>query len=180
MTTNQIAYNTLLENQRHNKAVEYEGYRHNVAVEDYNNRSLMETNRHNLATESLQKYDTDLRHIASKYAAELSANATRYAADRNYAASIYSSNAHLAASRYSADQARASSQFATMGNLISTGITASTSRYNTRQTNKTKVGISQAENRNRTANNIITQGTNIIQSGMELAGSFAGLLLKTK
>lgn len=178
MTTNQIAYNTLLENKRHQMATEQESYRHNLATEDFNNRSLMETNRHNLATENLQKYDSELRHIASKYAAELSANATRYAADRNYAANIYSSNAHLAASKYSADQARASSQFSTIGNLVSTTINASTSRYNTRQTNRTKVGISSAENANRTANNLITQGSNLLQTGMKLASSFAGMLLK--
>lgn len=50
MTSNQIAYQNMLENQRHNVAAEFETARSNKARE-------AETRRSNLANEDLKAYD---------------------------------------------------------------------------------------------------------------------------
>lgn len=52
MTHNQINYWTLKENQRSNRAKEVETNRHNVATETQSSRELAETQRANLAKES--------------------------------------------------------------------------------------------------------------------------------
>lgn len=92
MTTNQIAYNALLENKRHNIAYETETNRHNVEVESQGRQQLFETNRHNVATEANQRYAAELNYAGTIYSADRHYAATVYSADRNYAASVYATN----------------------------------------------------------------------------------------
>lgn len=60
MTTNQIAYFSAKEQQRHNYAVERETGRHNVAEESHFTRMDAETLRHNLATEQQARENLNL------------------------------------------------------------------------------------------------------------------------
>lgn len=148
MTTNQIAYNAMLENKRHNIATEYETQRSNVAREtetSKHNRAdeLIRTTanteqaRHNIATERNQIYAADKNYAASIYTADQHALATRYAADRSYAASTYGAQINAAASRYAADKR---SQDVQSQNLVSTNNSirqAQTSITNTKMNNWT-------------------------------------------
>lgn len=63
MTRNQIAYQTLIETMRNNRAVTEENKRHNVASETETGRSNLaretETNRHNVRSEALDQLKSD-------------------------------------------------------------------------------------------------------------------------
>lgn len=94
---------TLAESKRHSLASEAETSLHNRNTENWQNRSLVETTRHNYATEANQRYASDRSYQSAIYSADRHAEATRYSADRNAAASAYSAQLHSAASRYASD-----------------------------------------------------------------------------
>lgn len=77
MTSNQIAYNALLENTRHNyategetlrhnQATEGEVYRHNVATESLTRDNLLEVQRHNQISESIDRARINASIYATK------------------------------------------------------------------------------------------------------------------
>lgn len=53
---------------------------------------MVETKRHNLATEELDKYGIDTQATTSRYVADTNAAASRYSADRHYEATRYASD----------------------------------------------------------------------------------------
>lgn len=99
ITSNQLAYNSLQEQQRHNIATEVEASRHNQVTENEVIRhnfvtegiqrdTLSEQKRHNAVTEVLTQhqiaanYEVGLANAAAtRYAAQLNASAAKYAAD---------------------------------------------------------------------------------------------------
>lgn len=135
MTANQIAYEKLGEERRHNVAQEYETHRANDLNWQLGIRS-QETQKSiaqlNAAT-TLSK--ANIETATQRYNAELNASTQRYVADRNadtqlqvasinadtsrYVAGVqastsrYVADSNAAASRYSADKANEASRFAT-------------------------------------------------------------------
>lgn len=121
MTSNQIAYWSLLESTRHNKAGESETKRHNIQTEDVAYRTLEETARHNSVNERVAIFNAEeaQRH---NIATETETNRhnvvsedetarhnvaqeqlSKYATDMNFASSIYSANKSYEASKYNTD-----------------------------------------------------------------------------
>lgn len=92
MTSNQIAYQSHLENVRHNQTTETETNRHNIAFEQETKRHNVvtetETNRHNVATENWQQSSLaeSIRHNRQME------NLTGQQIKANYNAAIYSAN----------------------------------------------------------------------------------------
>lgn len=114
ITANQVAYNNLLETKRHNIATESEAARHNYETESQGRASILEQTRHNQQTEANQRYDTEMRSIASKYAADLSYQSNIYSANMHYAATTYAANMSYKAQQYAANQ-RLSAEYAQIG-----------------------------------------------------------------
>lgn len=66
MTSNQIAYQNMLENQRHNLTAEFETNRSNVAKEKETHRSNLENervNRTNAVTKGFESITKGFKHI---------------------------------------------------------------------------------------------------------------------
>lgn len=172
MTGNQISYNRLLEDRRHNQAVEIETNRNNIAT-------LEEASRHNRQSEYLQKYgvDSNLRGViysanmhyaaaqasaqATKYAADSNKLASKYSADRSYASSLYGTRMSTQASKYASDQRSAASNYAA-------NLSSAASRYGADRSASSR--LQQQRETNRTS--ILTTA---IRSGADLVGSVAGL-----
>lgn len=76
-----------------------------------------EDKRHNIVSEALDKYRTDINYQSSIYGS-----------DRSYASSIYSSDKHLEGTKYAADQSRAASQYSADRHLEGTIYSANQSR----------------------------------------------------
>lgn len=142
MTSNQIAYNVHLENQKHNRTTETETNRHNLVTEGISRDELSETKRHNIfgeqvsygnllenqrhnrRSEDLQKYDTKVK----RQNAVTAYKGTKYAADANYAGTRYSADQHFRSTKYSADQSAAASRYASDRNFQAAKYGADSSR----------------------------------------------------
>lgn len=122
MTHNQIDYARYREDRRHNRASEKENTRHNTAQEGETLRhntvtelqtgqTITETNRHNLATESLQDKQIVTQAETARYAADKQAETTITAANINAAASMYGADQAAAANRYSANMSYAAQKY---------------------------------------------------------------------
>lgn len=173
ITTNQVAFNSLLEAQRHNKVTEAETYRNNVAVLTEANRhnlaterlgrdTLIETNRHNVATEANQRYSADMSYAAAKYAA-----------DRSYAASAYSANMHYAATKYSADSGYAANKYSS-NMSYSKQLAANSSAQQIKQMDIDYRTLNDNANRAQSASN--TKYSADKQYGSSMAGAAGHLL----
>jgi len=75
MTANQINYQRLVEDRRHNRALEVESQRHNVVTEGQGNISIAEQRRHNVAAEGVNWYTAE--KSAENAAAGVQVNAER-------------------------------------------------------------------------------------------------------
>lgn len=106
MTSNQIAYWTLEETRRANKANETETKRHNTVGEGISSASLMETSRHNQATEGvdLGKLQETIRHNS---ATELEANRHNLVGEAQNQQQISESRRHNYATEGISSQANA-------------------------------------------------------------------------
>lgn len=85
--------------KRHNKAAEKETVRHNQVTELQTGQSLLETNRHNVASEQLQDKSISTQADTARYAADTAAAATMYAADQSASATMYAADQNAAVQR---------------------------------------------------------------------------------
>lgn len=174
ITTNQIAYNAFLEDSRHNLATEKETSKHNrederlrnaaniesvrshVANENIQRNVLVETRRHNYASERNQAEANQLNYSSSIYSADARTTAAKYAADRSYAASTYAANLHAATQRLGIYTSAATSKYAA-------DLNSATQRYSTNMHTLGNVGTSLIS----TSGGILST---VLQIGSKLTG----------
>lgn len=161
MTSNQIAYWSLLESTRHNKAGESETKRHNIQTEDVANRTLEETarhnsvnervaifnaeesQRHNIATETetnrhnVVSEDETARHNVAQEAL------SKYATDMNFASSKYNTDVMSRTSLANTASSNAAKIYAANLSYSASKYSSDTARRNAELQSRTNISTNE-------------------------------------